>query len=227
MKVLITEDNVELQKNMADYLTNEGIRCESAMTLAECRSKLSAYPYDILVLDRMLPDGDGLDIIEFIKSQSINVGILVASAKDDLHDRVDGLNLGADDYINKPFYMTELVARLNALYRRKMFDGQPLITAGNISIDTNKMEVLVDKTAVILTKKEYDLLVYFFANRNRVLTKVAIAEHLWGDYTDALGSLDFVYQHIKNLRKKIIAAGGNDFIQTVYGAGYRFAEEAS
>lgn len=227
MKVLLTEDNSELQQNMTDYLSNEGIICESATTMSECKSKLAAYAYDIIVLDRMLPDGDGLDIIAYIKNQSIDMGILVASAKDTIHDKVDGLNLGADDYITKPFYMTELVARLNALYRRKMFDGSQLIQAGNIVIDTKKMDVMIDGSSVVLTKKEYDLLVYFFANRNRILTKVAIAEHLWGDYTDALGSLDFVYQHIKNLRKKIVNAGGNDFIQTVYGAGYKFSEELS
>ncbi len=223
MKVLVVEDNIELQRNITTYLENEGHVCECSSNLRDCRDRLTAFQYDILVLDLMLPDGDGIDIVRFIKDRKLTCGILIASAKDSLEEKVKGLNLGADDYITKPFYMTELIARLNAIYRRKKFDGNRLIQAGNISIDTDTMEVSVDKTIIELTKKEYDLLVYFCANQNRVITKMAIAEHLWGDYTDALGSFDFVYQHIKNLRKKIIQAGGNDFIKTMYGSGYKFS----
>ncbi|MFY0624775.1 MAG: response regulator transcription factor [Reichenbachiella sp.] len=222
MKILLTEDNIELQNSIVQYLKNEGIVCECANSISQCKEKLSAFQYDIVILDRMLPDGDGIELISYIKEQKVIAGIMIASAKDKLDDKVDGLNLGADDYITKPFFMTELVARLNALYRRKNFSGNHTIKAGNIEIDTAKMQVSANSSFVPLTRKEYDLLVYFFANQNRILTKVAIAEHLWGDYTDALGSLDFVYQHIKNLRKKIMAKGGNDFIETVYGTGYRF-----
>ena len=227
MKVLLTEDNKELQKNIVAYLQNEGIICECADNVWECKDKLSGFQYDIMILDRMLPDGDGIDLIQYVKDRKIDMGILVASAKDQLDDKVEGLNLGADDYITKPFYMTELVARLNALYRRKKFEGNHVIKGGNIEIDTDKRQVTANEKIVNLTKKEYDLLVYFFANQNRIISKMAIAEHLWGDYTDALGSLDFVYQHIKNVRKKIMGVGGNDFIETVYGAGYRFSLQDS
>ncbi|PIB36400.1 DNA-binding response regulator [Reichenbachiella sp. 5M10] len=223
MKVLLTEDNLELQNNIVTYLKNEGILCECADSIAACKEKLISFDYDVLILDRMLPDGDGMDIIPFVKARNISSAILIASAKNEINDKVDGLNLGADDYITKPYFMTELIARLKALYRRNKLDGNQILHLGNISIDTDKQEVIVDQTPVTLTKKEYDLLVYIYANKNRVLTKLAIAEHLWGDYTDTLGSLDFVYQHIKNLRKKIISAGGNDFIQTVYGSGYKYA----
>ncbi len=223
MKVLLTEDNKELQQNIISYLQNEGIICECASNIWECKDKLSGYEYDVIILDRMLPDGDGIDLIQHIKDRKIDSGILVASAKDQINDKVEGLNLGADDYITKPFYMTELVARLNALYRRRKFEGNQTIKAGNIEIDTDNRKVTANGSDVNLTKKEYDLLLYFFANQNRIITKMAIAEHLWGDYTDALDSLDFVYQHIKNVRKKIMGVGGLDFIQTVYGAGYRFS----
>ena len=223
MKILITEDNEQLHNDMQQYLENEGFVSESAKTLAECRDKLVAFQYDLLILDLMLPDGNGLDIVQFIKDRNISVGILIASAKDTLDDKVQGLNLGADDYITKPFFMTELVARLKAIYRRKNFEGNNVIQAGNISIDTDKMEVRVEENLLDLTKKEYDLLMYFIANKNRVLTKMAIAEHLWGDYADSLDSHDFVYQHIKNLRKKITQLGGNDFLKTIYGAGYKFS----
>ncbi|UXP34039.1 response regulator transcription factor [Reichenbachiella agarivorans] len=223
MKVLLTEDNKALQTNIVTYLQNEGIICECANSIQECQDKLVAFQYDIIILDRMLPDGDGIDIIPFIKSRNLSVSILIASAKDQINDKVDGLNLGADDYITKPYFMTELIARLKALYRRNKLDGNQNLVLGNITIDTDKQEVSVHNQILNLTKKEYDLLVYIYANKNRIITRPAIAEHLWGDYADSLGSLDFVYQHIKNLRKKIISAGGNDFIQTVYGSGYKYA----
>lgn len=223
MKILITEDNEQLHNDMRQYLQNEGFVCESATTVAECRDKLVAFQYDLMILDLMLPDGSGLEVVKFVKDRNISIGILIASAKDTLDDKVEGLNLGADDYITKPFFMTELVARLNAIYRRKNFDGNNKIEAGNILVDPDKMEVNVEGSILDLTKKEYDLLMYFIANKNRVLTKMAIAEHLWGDYADSLDSHDFVYQHIKNLRKKITQAGGNDFLKTIYGAGYKFS----
>ncbi|MCV9389025.1 response regulator transcription factor [Reichenbachiella ulvae] len=225
MKVLLTEDNLDLQKNILTYLQNEGVMCECAENIKQCQDRLVAYEYDIIILDRMLPDGDGIEIIEFIKSRNIPTGILIASAKNELDDRVEGLNLGADDYITKPYFMTELMARLNAIYRRKKLDGNPFLQLGNIRIDTDKREVNVEGLPIALTKKEYDLLIYIYANKNRILTKLAIAEHLWGEDADTLGSLDFVYQHIKNLRKKIMNAGGNDFIKTVYGSGYKYSVE--
>lgn len=226
MKVLLTEDNVDLQNNILTYLQNEGILCECATSIQACQDRLVAFEYDILILDRMLPDGDGIEIIQFVKSRNINISILIASAKNELDDKVEGLNLGADDYITKPYFMTELIARLKALYRRNTLGGNQKLQIGNITINTDKQEVCINNTLIPLTKKEYDLLLYIYANKNRIITKLAIAEHLWGDFTDTLGSLDFVYQHIKNLRKKIISAGGNDFIQTVYGSGYKYAIDA-
>ena len=170
----------------------------------------------------MLPDGDGLSLLEAIRSLKLPSNILIVSAKGALDDKVKGLDLGADDYITKPFHLPELNARIKAIYRRKNLEGDNLIQFNEISLNTEANEVKVNDILLDLTKKEFDLLLYFLANKNRVLTRQTIAEHLWGDYTDSLSNFDFVYQHVKNLRKKIMHANGNDYIRTVYGLGYKF-----
>lgn len=222
MKVLIIEDNRELAENMQGFLLREGYVCEVCYSHQDAQRKLTAFQYDSIILDIMLPDGSGLNLLQFIRTEKIPSSILIVSAKNSLDDKVIGLELGADDYLTKPFHLTELHARLKAVFRRKSLKGDSLVSFQEISVNTDTMEARVHDQLLELTKKEFDLLLYFLVNKNRVLTRQSIAEHLWGDYTDNLSNFDFVYQHVKNLRKKITAANGKDYIGTVYGMGYKF-----
>ena len=222
MKILLVEDNVDLTNNILEYLNKEGFICESCDSCFDAQDKLLTFEYDCILLDIMLPDGNGLQLLPFIKAQKLNSNILIISAKNSLEDKVKGLDLGADDYLTKPFYLPELLARLKAIYRRNHLDGNEKVVFNEIILDTKNVEAIVSGEFLDLTKKEFDLLLFFLTNKNRVLGKQVIAQHLWGDYTDDLANFDFVYQHIKNLRKKICKAGGNDYIHTVYGIGYKF-----
>lgn len=222
MKVLIIEDNRELAENIQGFLLREGYVCELCYNHQQAQHKLTSFEYDCIILDIMLPDGNGLNLLQFMKSAKIGSSILIISAKNAIDDKVTGLELGADDYLTKPFHLTELHARLKAIYRRKSLKGDSVVCFGEISVNTDTMEARVKDQLIELTKKEFDLLLYFLVNKNRVLTRQSIAEHLWGDYTDNLSNFDFVYQHVKNLRKKITAANGKDYIGTVYGLGYKF-----
>ena len=222
MKVLIIEDNAELAENVHGFLVREGYVCEVCCNHSDARKKLAAYKYDCVILDIMLPDGNGLNLLQFIRSEKIESSILIVSAKNSLDDKITGLESGADDYLTKPFHLTELHARLKAIYRRKNLEGDSVVSFQEITINTVTMEAHVNSQLLELTKKEFDLLLYFLVNKNRVLTRQSIAEHLWGDYTDNLSNFDFVYQHVKNLRRKITGANGKDYIGTVYGLGYKF-----
>jgi DNA-binding response OmpR family regulator len=227
MKILIVEDQYELANNMRTYLEQEGYVCEVANTHGEAEDKLLSFQYDCIVLDIMLPDGDGLKLLQQMKEEKNESSVLIISAKNSLDDKVRGLDLGADDYLTKPFHLPELNARLRAIYRRKNLGGDSVIGVNEIEINTTTNQVLIHGQPLELTKKEFDLLLYFITNKNRVLTKQAIAEHLWGDYTDNMANFDFVYQHVKNLRKKISQADGRDYISTEYGLGYRFNVNAT
>lgn len=222
MKILIIEDNHELARNIHDFLARERYICELCHTYREAEEKLISFQYDCTILDLMLPDGNGFDLLQFIRAEKIQTSILILSAKNALDDKIIGLDLGADDYITKPFHLPELHARLKAIYRRKNLKGDNLVSFKEISVNTDTMEARVGEVLLELTKKEFDLLLYFLTNKNRVLSRQSIAEHLWGDYTDSLDNFDFVYQHVKNLRKKISEVGGKDYITTVYGLGYKF-----
>jgi len=222
------EDNRELSNNMMAYLQKEGHICELCESVSSANQRLGVFDYDIILLDIMLPDGSGLHLLRQIKKDPNNkAGLIIISAKNALEDKIEGLDLGADDYLTKPFHLSELNARLKSIYRRRHFEGNQVIVFNELTIDPEMQEVMVNEEQVILTKKEYELLVFFIANKNRVLTKQAIAEHLWGDHVDYLDSFDFVYQHIKNLRKKLAAAGSEDYLQNVYGTGYKFKNLAS
>jgi DNA-binding response OmpR family regulator len=222
MKILLVEDNVELAKTIQKFLGREGYICEHALTYQNAADKLVAFPYDSVVLDIMLPDGNGLKLLEWIKNEKIITSVLIISARNSLDDKIKGLDFGADDYITKPFHLPELHARLKAVYRRKNLDGDSIVVFNEIEVNYSTHEAKVNGILLDLTRKEFDLLLYFVSNTNRVLTRQSIAEHLWGDYTDNLANFDFVYQHIKNLRKKISQANGSDYISTVYGLGYKF-----
>lgn len=222
MKVLVVEDNLELAQNMESFLKREGYVCETSHTLDGARDKIATFRYDCIILDLMLPDGSGLELVEFMKETRVESGILIVSAKNALDDRVRGLELGADDYLTKPFHLTELNARLRAIFRRRNLNGERVITLDKLRVNPDTMEAHIDDRKLDLTPKEFELLLYFVINKNRVLTRQSIAEHLWGDYIDNLANVDFVYQHVKNLRKKIDQAQGKDYIETVYGLGYKF-----
>jgi DNA-binding response OmpR family regulator len=222
MKVLVVEDSKEIASSVHDFLAREGYICELAYSFDEAQEKLLLYTYDCVLLDIMLPDGNGLVLLKFIRAQKIQSGILIISAKDAMDDKILGLEGGADDYITKPFHLPELHARLRAVYRRKKLAGSNIIAFNEITLNTDTLEARVNETTLDITRKEFDLLLYLIVNKNRVLSRQSIATHLWGDYTDNLANFDFVYQHIKNLRKKISAANGADYIDTVYGLGYKF-----
>lgn len=222
MKILIVEDQEALANNIQTYLDQEGYICEVAPTFSTAEDKVLAFDYDCIVLDIMLPDGDGLKLLEVLKERKRDASVLIISAKNSLDDKIKGLDLGADDYVTKPFHLPELNARLKAIYRRKNLDGDSIVQFNEIVINTTAGQAYIHDNLLEVTKKEFDLLLYFITNKNRVLTRQAIAEHLWGDYTDNLANFDFVYQHVKNLRKKISLAKGKDYIATEYGLGYRF-----
>lgn len=226
MKLLLVEDNVELIKSMADYLVHENNICEMAHTFEEAREKLVLFTYDCIVLDIMLPDGNGINLLRLIKKEEIESSVIIISAKDSLDFKITGLDEGADDYITKPFPLPELYSRIKAVTRRNSKGTSSNILQFNeIIIDLLSMETKINDKSIILTRKETNLLIYFLNNQNRILSRQAIAAHLWGDYTDNLDNFDFVYQHVKNLRKKITDAGGQDYISTVYGLGYKISSQ--
>ena len=224
MKILIVEDEKQLLASISGFLLKEGFVCEQAADFFSAEEKLAAYNYDIIVLDITLPGGSGLGLLQLLKREHPETGILIVSAKNSLDDKLKGLDLGADDYITKPFHLAELNSRINAIIRRKNFQGKNQIAFREISIDPAAKQAAVNSNPLDLTKKEYDLLLYFITNKNQVLTKEAIAEHLWGDHIDMADNFDFVYTHIKNLRKKMVKEGGNDYVKTVYGVGYKFTD---
>lgn len=222
MKLLIIEDNEDLLENILTYLKREGYLCETAKDYDQAFDKIMSYTYDVVLIDIMIPNGNGLQVLRELKSVNPKTGTIIISAKNSLDDKVSGLELGADDYLTKPFQLPELQARIKAVIRRNNQGGREILRVNEISINTNNREVSVHDNKVDLTPKEYDLLLYFSSNKNHVLSKQTIAEHLWGDYVDHLQNLDFVYQHIKNLRKKLIEAGSDDYIESVYSIGYKF-----
>jgi DNA-binding response OmpR family regulator len=224
MKILIIEDDRSLCMAINDYLKMEGHICEIAQNYIQADLKTSDNKYDCLILDIGLPDGSGLDIIRKLKANNITDGILIISAKSSLDDKLLGLEIGADDYLTKPFHLAELSARINSIFRRNNLLGMNEISFNEIRANTNDKQAYVNEKQLNLTKKEYDLLVFFMINRNRIITKESIVEHLWGDEVILTDSFDFVYTHVKNLRKKIIAADGRNYIKCIYGFGYKFAE---
>ncbi len=222
MKILIIEDQAELLDSIYNALTKENFICEIVETKRKAEYKIYTFDYDILIVDINLPDGSGLDIIKQIKNINSRVGVIIISARNSLNHKIEGLEIGADDYITKPFDMSELIARVKSLIRRRKFSGEERVTFGNITINTSKREVFVDEILVDLTKSEYQILLFFFSNPNRVISKETIAEHIWGDNMDISDSFDFIYSHIKNLRKKIVPKGEVNPIKVVYGIGYKF-----
>ncbi len=222
MKILLIEDEPELRKSIKLYLHNEGYLVELADDYVKASEKVNVYEYDCVLVDITLPDGNGLDIVQQLKKGNSKAGIIIISAKNSSDDKVTGLDLGADDYLAKPFSLAELNSRIKALFRRKNFDGHKSIVVNEISIIPEQRSVKVYNEPVNLTAKEYELLLFFVTNKNRVLSKNNIAEHLWGDDSDQMDSHDFIYVHLRNLRKKLAEKGCMDYVQTIYGIGYNF-----
>lgn len=225
MKILIIEDEKGLRESIEEYFTEAGNICETASNYQDAMAKVSMYSYDCILLDITLPGGSGIDILKNLKKNNNTDGVLIISAKNSLDDRLEGLDLGADDYLVKPFHLSELRARVTAIIRRKTFNGNNQLEFNEINIDLLAKTAKVNDQPVKLTRKEYALLLYFIANKGKVVSKNAIAEHLWGDGMDLANNFDFIYSHIKNLRKKLIEAGSNDYIQAAYGMGYKFTSQ--
>jgi DNA-binding response OmpR family regulator len=224
VKLLVIEDETGLRESIRDYFTDAGNICETVSDYPAALQKINVYRYDCIILDITLPQGNGLDILQSLKQNRFPDGVLIISAKNSLDDKLQGLDLGADDYLTKPFHLSELRARVMAIVRRKSFDGNHLIDFNEIQMDILAKSVSVNQQTLKLTKKEYALLLYFIANKGKVISKNALAEHLWGDEIDLSDNFDFIYSHIKNLRKKLMDAGSKDYIQSAYGMGYKFTD---
>lgn len=222
MKILIIEDEAELSKSIAEYLSEKSYLCEFASTFHEAMNKIEAFDYACIILDIMLPDGNGLAILEALKKENKQDGVIIVSAKNALDDKITGLQMGADDYLTKPFHLSELMARIYSIIRRKQFNNSNIIIQNELQIDLLAKTVSINHQNIELTKKEFDLLIYFIGNKNKVISKSTLAEHLSGDFADMLDNHDFVYAHIKNLKKKLYDAGCNHYLKTVYGTGYKW-----
>ncbi|PIB35855.1 DNA-binding response regulator [Reichenbachiella sp. 5M10] len=224
MKILIIEDEPDLSDTIASSLSKEQYTVAQASTYQEALSKIWNYEYDCILLDIMLPGGSGLDILQQIRDGNKPQNVIIISAKDSLDDKLDGLNLGADDYLTKPFHIAELNARIKAVLRRKKLDGKDLIEIANICLNLSERAFTVEGQNTPLNRKEFDILNYFLLNQNRLVTKTALAEHVWGDHIDQTDSFDFVYYQIKNLRKKLQKAEAKIEIESVYGVGYKLIQ---
>ena len=219
MKILIVEDEPQMLDNMRHSLLREQYTVEAVSNFKDANDKIGLYEYDCILLDIGLPDGNGLELLRNLKKQGKDDGVIIVSAKDSLDDRLTGLDLGADDYLPKPFHMAELHARVKAVVRRRNFEGNKLVEAGNVTIDPESRNVLIEGKEVLLNRKEYDILMYLITNKTRLVTKAALAEHVWGDHIDQADSFDFIYSQIKNLRKKLEKATIQ--VEAVYGVGYK------
>jgi len=224
LKILIIEDEKGLRESIEEYFTEAGNICEIAGDYETGLTKINLYRYDCILLDITLPGGNGINILKNLKENNHSDGVLIISAKNSLDDRLQGLDLGADDYLVKPFHLSELKSRVTAIIRRKSFNGSNVLLFNEIKIDLLSKEVKVGKRKIKLTPKEYALLLYFISNKGKMVSKNAIAEHLWGDGVDIADDYNFIYSHIKNLRKKLMEAGCKDYIQAAYGMGYKFTD---
>lgn len=221
MKILIIEDEQGLREVIRESLEKEKYIVETAHDYISGLDKIGSYDYDCILIDIMLPNGSGLDLLRELKAMRKKEAVIIISAKDAVDDKVAGLDLGADDYLAKPFHLAELHARVKSAIRRNNHDGDNFIIYNNVKIAPDLRQVTVDDVPLNLNRKEYDLFYYFMINPNRLINKTAIAESVWGDYTDQADNLDFVYSQIKNLRKKLKDAGAEADIQAVYGMGYK------
>jgi len=225
MKILVVEDEDALREVIVRSLEKERYVMESAADYTEALFKICDYDYDCIILDIMLPGGSGLSLLEELKKMHKKDSVIIISAKDSIEDKVKGLDLGADDYLTKPFHLAELNARIKSVIRRKQQDGELNLTLSNIQIYPDRHAVFIDGEELVLNRKEFDLLYYFVTNPGRLIGKASLAEAVWGDYIDQADSFDFIYSQVKNLRRKLKAAGALPEIRAVYGFGYKMTSE--
>lgn len=224
MKILVVEDEPDMLNSMVHSLKGELYTVEAAQDFPSAMEKMGVYDYDCILLDISLPGGNGLELLRELKRHNKTTGVIIVSAKDSLHDKINGLDLGADDYLAKPFHMAELHARIKALFRRRNMDGSQVVSIGNVIINPDSRIITVDGETLNLNRKEYDILLYLMTNKNRLVQKTALAEHVWGDYIDEADSFEFIYSQIKNLRKKLRDSGAGIEIESIYGIGYKVVE---
>lgn len=224
MKILIVEDDADLREILSRSLRDERYLVETAATYREAHSKAMIYEYDAILLDIMLPDGSGLDLLRDLAAAERHSNVIILSAKDSIDDKVEGLNLGADDYLPKPFHLAELHARLKSVMRRRAASSSRLVQCGNVSLNPDTFSVDVAGKAIDLGRKEYDILAYFMNRPERLVEKQTLAEAVWGDSIDQADNFDFVYAQIKNLRKRLAEAGATIEIKTAYGFGYKLTQ---
>lgn len=225
MKILVVEDEQALRDVIVQSLKKERYVVECASTFREASDKINDYDYDCIVLDIMLPGGSGLTLLGELKARHKRASVIIVSAKDSIDDKVTGLDLGADDYLTKPFHLAELNARVKSVIRRKQQDGELHLSFANITLFPDRHAVVIGGNALPLNRKEFDLLYYFISNPNRLISKAALAESVWGDYIDQADSFDFIYSQVKNLRRKLKTAGATPEIKAVYGFGYKMTLE--
>lgn len=225
MKILIVEDEEAILNSILTYFEKENYKCESAVTYKEASEKIFLHHYDCIILDINLPDGIGFDLLIEVQKKKEDTGVVIVSARNSLDDRLKGLDLGSDDYLTKPFHLSELNSRVKAVIRRKNYHAVNELVINDIKVDFNSKTIFIKNKEVVFTHKEYDLLLYFLRNMNRVISKNSIAEHLWGDDMDMADNYDVLYAQVKNVRKKLLAETGVDYISTVYGMGYMFKKQ--
>jgi len=221
MKILIIEDEIEMLQNMKQTLEKESYLVETATDYESAFSKIGVYDYDCILLDISLPGKSGLEILKELKNRGISDGVIIVSAKNSIEDKIEGLNLGADDYLPKPFHMAELNARIKAIFRRRKLEGSNFIKMENLQIDIENRSARINNQELSLNRKEFDILFYLASNKNRLVSKSALAEHVWGDHIDQADSFDFIYSQIKNLRKKLNENEAKIEVKAIYGIGYK------
>ena len=221
MKILVIEDEKHLSTTIVEYFSKQ-YQMETASNFQDALSKIQNYDYDCILLDITLPDGNGLNILKYLKEDNKTDGVIIISAKDSLEDKIAALELGADDYLPKPFHLSELGARIASIIRRRKFDGKPSLQINDLTLNTEAKIVSFNGKPIDLTRKEYDLLIFLTINKNKVVSKDAIAEHISGEQADYFDNYDIIYAHIKNLKKKITAARADDYLKSVYGMGYKY-----
>jgi two-component system response regulator CiaR len=224
MKVLIVEDEKDLRSLLIDFLVREKYSYDAVATYSDASEKVALYDYDCILLDINLPDGSGFKLLDELNEINKSEGVIIISARNSVDDKIKGLNLGADDYLTKPFHLSELNARIQAVIRRKKFDVSRKIFFANIELDLQQLSVRVGKEQVSLTRKEFDILQHLIANKNIVISKNSLLEYIWGDYVDTSLSLDLLSTHLKNLKRKLKLADAKVEIRNVYGVGYQLVE---
>ncbi len=224
MRLLIVEDEKTLREDMMDYLSENGFKCDFSSSIKSGIQKINDVKYTCALVDMGLPDGSGMEIVTYIKTHKPEMGVIIVTAKNSLEDKLEGLNMGADDYLTKPFHLSELNARIYSVIRRRNFGGKNTLSFDNLEIDPIEKKVVANGQVLILTKKEYEILVHLASNPTHLITKEALADAIWGDKAEMASSFDFVYSQIKNLKKKLNEAGLTNYIKVVYGMGYKFKD---